>query len=183
MKPKMKSLFRTIKTQIKTHFLVIATFFSVAFGVIVGSIIHATSDKKWTEREIMYLNFVGELFLRILKSLILPLIASSLITGIASLNLSLSRKIGGRAIAFYLITTFLAVVLGISLVSVIRPGKNSEIEEDDNTEVVTKKITTVDTLLDLLRNMFPPNIVQACIEQSSTELTPPKNNPNSTGEL
>lgn len=179
MKAKIKSLLHSIKK----HLVVIATFSSVLLGIIVGSIIRATSKHPWTEREIMYLNFVGELFLRTLKSLILPLIATSLITAIASLNLTLSRKIGGRAVAFYLTTTSLSVVLGIAMVSWIRPGVGTEIEEDINTEFVTKKITTVDTLLDLLRNMCPPNIIQACLEQTSTVLTPPTNNSNTSGEL
>lgn len=179
----MKSKIKSWLHSIKKHLLVIATFSSVLLGVIVGIIIRATSKHPWTEREIMYLGFVGEIFLRMLKSLILPLIATSLITAIASLNLSLSRKIGGRAIAFYLTTTFLSVVLGIAIVSLIRPGIGSEVKEDNNTEVVVKKTTTVDTLLDLLRNMCPPNIIQACLEQTSTELTPTTNNSNSSGEL
>lgn len=173
---------KTLLQSIKSHFLVIATISSVILGVIVGVSVRATT-KKWTDRDIMYMNFIGEIFLRILKSLILPLIVTSLITGIASLNLSLSRKIGGRAVAFYLTTTFLSVVLGITLVSWIKPGVGHETESVEDTEQSkVKKITTVDTLLDLLRNMCPPNIIQACIQQTTTELTPPKNN-NSTGEL
>lgn len=162
---------------VKTHWLMIATFSSVILGVIVGITIRETS-KKWSDREIMYLNFIGELFLRILKSLILPLIVTSLITGIASLNLSLSRKIGGRAVAFYLTTTFLAVVLGIGLVTSIKPGAGENVYNEKISYDNSKNLTTVDTLLDLLRNMFPPNIVQACIEQYSTQLSPPEDGHN-----
>lgn len=182
----MKKIWKTVLKSIKNHILVIATFASVLLGVIVGVTIRQTTlSHKYTDREIMYINFVGELFLRILKSLILPLIVTSLITGIASLNLSLSRKIGGRAVAFYLTTTFLSVVLGISLVSLIKPGADTQGGHDGHAskDVNVKKTTTVDTLLDLLRNLCPPNIIQACLEQSSTELTPPKHKPNSTGKL
>lgn len=132
----------------------------------------------------MYLNFVGEIFLRILQSLILPLIVTSLITAIASLDLSLSRKIGARAIAFYLTTTFLSVVLGIILVTLIKPGVGKTINEDSFQEQEPTKITTtVDTVLDLIRNLFPPNIVQACLQLYTTELSPPLNSTNSTSEL
>lgn len=155
------------------HLLVIATFISVVLGVITGITIQQTTEK-WSERNIMYLNFVGEIFLRMLRSLILPLIVTSLITGIASLNLSLSRKIGGRAIAFYLTTTFLSVVLGICLVTLIEPGVGKTIVPDKSKQKI-KITTTVDTLLDLVRNLFPPNIVQACLELSTTVLTPPEN--------
>lgn len=60
----------------------------------------------------MYINYAGDLFLRMLKSLILPLIMSSLISAIGSLDLSLSGKIGARAISYYMVTTISAVVLG-----------------------------------------------------------------------
>lgn len=174
-----RSLLRSIKKQISEHLLVIATFISVVLGVIVGSIVRLLMTRKPTKRELMYVNFVGELFLRILRSLILPLIVTSLITGIASLNLNLSRKIGARAVSFYLTTTFLSVVLGITLVTIIQPGVGGEVSDID-AEIV-KKTTTVDTLLDLLRNICPPNLIQACLEQSTTDLTPPKSDPNSTG--
>ena len=44
----------------------------------------------WTEREVMYVSYVGEIFLRMLKALILPLIVPSLITAVGSLDMSLS---------------------------------------------------------------------------------------------
>ena len=43
------------------------------------------------------------------------------------------------------------------------------------TEKVERHITTEDTLMDLLRNLFPPNIVQACTQQMSTQLIVPDN--------
>ena len=70
----------------------------------------------------MYVAYIGKLFLRMLKALILPLIIPSLIAAIGQLDMSLSGKIGGRAIAYYMSTTVLAVILGIILVTSIQPG-------------------------------------------------------------
>ncbi|KAG4068173.1 hypothetical protein HA402_001598 [Bradysia odoriphaga] len=138
---------------IRNNLLVIATFSAVVLGIIVGCILRATVDK-WTQRQAMYMNFIGELFLRILKSLILPLIVTSLITGISSLDIRLSRKIGAHR----------------DKEGYTEGGKGA-----------TRNVNTVDTLLDLVRNVFPPNILQACLEQSSTKLTPKAGaNPNST---
>lgn len=156
----------------KMNWLVIATFLAVILGVCVG--LGLQSANVWTDRNIMYLNFIGELFLRMLKCLILPLIVTSMITGIASLDLSLSSKIAWRAVLFYLTTTFLSVVLGIILVSTFTPGANyHNVKTAVGPKV--KKVTTVDTMLDLVRNMFPPNIIQACIELQTTDLTPHEN--------
>ena len=52
-----------------------------------------------------------------LKGIIIPLVIPSLIVAVGSLDLSLSGKIGGRAVAYYMITTVLAVILGIILVT------------------------------------------------------------------
>lgn len=95
---------------LKHNALTMLTVAGVVSGVILGLILR--SSRKWTEREIMYINYLGELFLRMLKSLILPLIISSLISAIGSLDLSLSRKIGLRAIFYYMCTTICAVILG-----------------------------------------------------------------------
>lgn len=151
--------------------LTILTVSGVIGGVILGIILR-NSRERWTPREIMYINYLGDLFLRMLKSLILPLIISSLVSAIGSLDLSLSGKIGARAIGYYMITTICAVVLGIILVVSIQPGVGSSATE---TKKPAQNVSTIDTLMDLVRNMFPPNLVQACIAQHRTEPKPPEN--------
>lgn len=138
---------------LRTNLLTILTVGGVISGIALGFILRETSNARWTSREVMYLNFVGDLFLRILKALILPLITSSLIAAIGSLDLSLSRKIGIRAIVYYMVTTVMAVILGIILVLVIKPGKHAEESETENKIDIgtTRNITTPDTLLDLVR--------------------------------
>lgn len=160
--------------------LTIATMASVIIGVIVGIIVRAASSEKWSARDIMYTNYIGELFLRMLKGIILPLIVSSLIAAISSLNLSSSGRIGARAISYYMVTTFMAVILGIILVVTIRPGidrsAGNTTEPIQLTNSKLRSSTTTDTMLDLVRNMFPPNIVQACLEQYQTVLKQPADN-------
>lgn len=162
-------MYSKFKNFFKQNLLTILTIVGVVLGVVVGLIVRATVNAPLTNREIMYINFIGDLFLRMLKALIIPLIVSSLVAAISSLDLTLSKKIGGYAIGYYLITTVLAVILGIILVTTVRPGVRSD-------AVTTYKfnnhrnITTTDTLLDLVRNMFPPNVIQACLQQYQTVL-------------
>jgi len=63
----------------------------------------------------MYLGFPGQLLMRMLKMMILPLIISSLIAGLANLDVSSSGKMGGRAVLYYMTTTLLSVILGKAL--------------------------------------------------------------------
>ena len=132
----------------KENLLTILTVAGVAAGIGLGFIFRAAKDE-WTERDASYVKLIGELFLNMLKGLIVPLIVSSLIAAVGSLDLSLSSKIGGRGIAFYFGTTIIAIILGIILAVTIRPGYNStkgETEEKD-----TEPTTVTDTLLDLVR--------------------------------
>uniref|UniRef100_T1GUI4 Amino acid transporter n=1 Tax=Megaselia scalaris TaxID=36166 RepID=T1GUI4_MEGSC len=111
-----------------------------------------------------------------LKCLIVPLLVSSITSAIGSLDLSMSGKIATRAILYYFITTISAVILGIMLVTTIQPGKVGRIDEFITEDVErNSKVLTPDTLMDLIRNMFTDNIIQATMFQYRTEILQPKN--------
>ena len=137
------------KSCLKTNALTLLTLLGVFSGIVLGLILRTSSEEPWSERDAMYVAFVGDLFLRMLKALIIPLIVSSLISAVGNLDLSLSGKIGARAVAYYLLTTAMAVVLGIILVVAIHPGEGT----DEGIEQVEfgRNTTTADTLMDLVR--------------------------------
>uniref|UniRef100_A0A8C5SHP4 Amino acid transporter n=1 Tax=Laticauda laticaudata TaxID=8630 RepID=A0A8C5SHP4_LATLA len=81
-----------------------------------------------------------------------------------ALDSSVSGKIGLRAVVYYFFTTALAVILGIVLVVTIKPGVSQKADEIDRMGS-TPEVSTVDAMLDLIRNMFPENLVQACFQQ------------------
>lgn len=152
--------------------LLIFIIFAVTCGLIMGLSINASIQKleePTRSTVLILLGFPGEILMRMLKMLILPLIMTSLIVGLAELDQKSSGRLGRRAVLYYLFTTFIAVVIGIILTVSISPGNRSskeEIEPNDNV-----KTRTMDTILDLIRNMFPENIIQACFEQSQTPAT------------
>jgi len=162
---------------IRANLLAICTLAGVLGGTALGCILRNTTDD-WTPRHVMYLQFPGDIFLRMLKALIIPLLVSSVISAVGSLDLSLSKRIAARAIIFYATTTVCAVILGIILVCVIEPGtiakKKTEAIEINRNDV-GRTVLTQDTLLDLIRNLFPPNLIQAAIAQSQTQLIDPHN--------
>ncbi|XP_045577554.1 excitatory amino acid transporter 3 isoform X2 [Salmo salar] len=149
-------------------------------GIGLGVLVREYASLSHLDKQ--YFGFPGDILMRMLKLVILPLIISSMITGVAALDSDVSGKIGLRAVVYYLTTTIIAVLLGIALVITIKPGVSQKAENIDRTEV-TQNVNTVDTLLDLVRNMFPENIVQACFQQYKTmrkELEPSKVKENTT---
>ncbi|XP_055537908.1 excitatory amino acid transporter 3-like isoform X2 [Wyeomyia smithii] len=161
---------------IRQNILILLTIGSVVIGVALGLGLRYIGEDIWNQRTVMYANFVGDLFLRCIKAIILPLIITSLISAVGSMDQSLSKKIGGLSILYYMTTTILAVIEGIVWVTTIKPGQWMN-DENTSANKPIANITTVDTFLDLIRNAIPPNLVQACLEQYQTVLTPPTTYP------
>ncbi|VDN60422.1 unnamed protein product [Dracunculus medinensis] len=134
------------------NWLLVSTIIAVVFGALFGFILRSLS---LSPQSIMLISFPGEILMHMLKMMILPLITSSLISG-------------SLAILYYFVTTAVAVVTGIFLVLMIHPG-DPNIKEDLGEGTEGKTVSTIDTFLDLIRNMFPENIVQASFQQVQTK--------------
>ncbi|XP_006513487.1 excitatory amino acid transporter 4 isoform X3 [Mus musculus] len=137
-------------------------------AVIIGvSLAFALRPYQLSYRQIKYFSFPGELLMRMLQMLVLPLIVSSLVTGMASLDNKATGRMGMRAAVYYMVTTVIAVFIGILMVTIIHPGKGSK--EGLHREGRIETVPTADAFMDLVRNMFPPNLVEACFKQFKTQ--------------
>ncbi|KAM9455332.1 solute carrier family 1 member 3b [Clarias gariepinus] len=153
-----------VKSFLRRNAFVLFTIGAVALGIILG---FALRPYKMSYREVKYFSFPGELLMRMLQMLVLPLLVSSLITGMAALDSRASGKMGMRAVVYYMTTTFIAVFIGIIMVLIIHPGKGSKDEFTQQQKI--EQVSPADAFLDLIRNMFPPNLVQACTQQFKTQ--------------
>ncbi|KAL2779791.1 excitatory amino acid transporter 1 isoform 1 [Daubentonia madagascariensis] len=155
------------KEDVKSYLFRNAFVLLTVTAVIVGTILGFTlRPYKMSYREVKYFSFPGELLMRMLQMLVLPLIISSLVTGMAALDSKASGKLGMRAVVYYMTTTIIAVVIGIIIVIIIHPGKGTK--ENMHREGKIVQVTAADAFLDLIRNMFPPNLVEACFKQFKT---------------
>ena len=114
----------------------------------------------------------GNIFINSLKLIAVPLILASLIKGVSDLkDISKLSKMGGRTISLYIITTMIAVSLGLAVVNIIKPGK-SITEGTRNEMVVNYKGETDSRIADAekqresgplqaLEDLVPSNIFSA----------------------
>ncbi|KAF6127196.1 solute carrier family 1 member 3 [Phyllostomus discolor] len=138
------------KEDVKSYLLRNAFVLLTVTAVIVGTILgFALRPYRMSYREVKYFSFPGELLMRMLQMLVLPLIVSSLVTGMAALDSKASGKMGMRAVVYYMTTTIIAVVIGIIIVIIIHPGKGTK--ENMHREGKIVQVTAADAFLDLIR--------------------------------
>ncbi|XP_078737601.1 excitatory amino acid transporter 5-like [Lampetra fluviatilis] len=154
-----------VKASVLQNLLLILSVMSVIVGCLLGFLLRA---KQLSQQEIQYLAFPGELLMRMLKMLILPLVTSSLISGLAALDSKTCARLGLVTVSYYLSTTLLAVVIGIVLACAVHPG--SAAQRDGRDQGGRSLPSSADALLDLIRNMFPANLVEATFQQYRTNM-------------
>jgi len=133
---------------LKLHWQVVI---ALAAGVIFGWAMPGAAHS---------IGFLGDLFLRLLKMIIIPLIFTSLVSGIASLgNARAVGRVGIRTLVYYTITTTLAITVGLTLVNIIRPGAHLDLA---GTAGLPEGFSTASqSLPEFLLRMVPDNIVAA----------------------
>ena len=129
----MENCLSKTKKWLGAHLLLVLTFCSVVLGVILGVSLRVLEP---SEEAITLINYPGELFMRLLKLMILPLVIASLITGCASLNAKMSGMIAVRTIFYFLSTSLIAAILGLIMVVAIHPG-----DSNLKTEVAEGKVS------------------------------------------
>ena len=114
---------RRLRDAVRAEPLLLQTLAGVAVGVVVGTIARATDP---SPRAVELLGFPGELFMRLLRALVLPLVSVSMVCGVLALSEKTSaagaRRAVGRLIGSYVLTTLVACFIGLVVVHVVRPG-------------------------------------------------------------
>jgi proton glutamate symport protein len=116
------------------------------------------------------IEFIGTLFIKALKMIIVPLIGTSIITGIASIGQTGNiGRLGSRTFAYYISSSLFAIVVGLALVNAIRPGDGADLglqQKPENLEESVSKFgeTPADAVQRLLLDVVPSNPFHALSE-------------------
>lgn len=128
-------------------------FVGMAIGLTVG----------WLSPDFaVQLRPLSTIFIRLIKSLVAPLIFSTLVVGIAGHgNLKQVGRMGIKALVYFEIVTLLALVVGLIAVNLVKPGVGVNLHvAEQASDIVTKK----QTLTEVVTHLVPQSIVQAAAE-------------------
>ena len=134
-------------SKIKLHWQIfIALILAVAFGYFVPDLVQ-------------YISWMGVIFLRGLNMVVVPLILSSIISGVASIgggsNLG---RLGIKTISYYIVTSLIAILIGLFFVNLFQPGVGANL---GNAETLTNLPTAGTSVSDILIRTIPDNIFDA----------------------
>ena len=137
---------------------------AMVIGAVVGWLVGPEA------RILGLFDFLGTVFINLLKMVVVPLICASIITGVAGVGSGRDLgRLGAKTLAFYVFTTLLSVLIALVLVNLIQPGivngepAHSLLALEASSEIVNASVqqkasvSVADTLL----NVIPTNIVQA----------------------
>lgn len=147
-----ESFGQKVKRIALANLLVILTVAAVVIGVFIGL---GVRNAGLTQTQIIYFGFPGELLIRLLKMIIIPLVVCSLVSGAASIDPKALGKLGGWAMLFFLVTTLFASAIGVIMAFIIQPGASSDgntlsrLNTDDSNVPEAKEV--IDSFLDLIR--------------------------------
>lgn len=136
-------------------------FIGLALGVMAGLMFQSSP-----EVATIYIKPLGNLFLNLIKMIIVPLVLSSLVVGSASTgDVGKLGRIGIKTLAYYLVTTAIAVVLGLFLANMVNPGLGLSIPVD-----ATAEAKEVPSVIETFLNIIPTNPIQAMADANMLQI-------------
>ena len=131
---------------------------AMGLGVIVGFLYDNSLSQDNTFYDLIIL--LGDIFIRLLKMVIVPLVLTSIIIGISSINdRAKIGRMGLKTLIYYISTSLIAILIGLSLVNTIKPGEGatpiSGAEAYDSSQLQSTSI------IDIFKRMVPENPIAA----------------------
>jgi Na+/H+-dicarboxylate symporter len=140
----------TLRKLSLTHWIFVGIVLGILAGWLIGEPVKLIADP------------LGEVFLRLLKMVIVPLIVASITSGVLGVGDSKKLgRLGGKTILYYLTTSTLAILVGLVLVNLFQPGVGSNMALDRTPELVDADPNEV---WRIIIRMIPTNPIQAMVE-------------------
>ena len=133
---------------------------AMILGTLTGLFLNFYVENPFIKNSILMNNVFyvgGELFIRLMKMLVVPLVFCSIIMSLASISdIRKLGTIGAKSIVFFMLTNIISIVIALIIGTIIRPGAGLNIPAS---EPMTNSISM--TLTDIILNIFPENPLNA----------------------
>jgi len=140
---------------------------ALLLGAAVGIILNVTSPDLFSKLNTFLFGPLGTIFLNLIKMLVVPIVFFSLTLGVAGLgDPKKLGRIGAKTISFFLVTTAIAIMIGLVLALVIKPGTIGTYDTSAAEYSAQKAPSIAETLL----NIIPTNPVQAMAEGNMLQI-------------
>ena len=135
---------------------------AMVIGIVLGYMIYTSFPDRKVAAEIAgYVSIVSDVFLRLIKMLIGPLVFSTLVVGIAHMGDAKSvGRVFGKAIGWFVTASLVSLILGLIMANLLEPGKNLGLPLPDigaSANLATSKFT----LKDFVSHMVPRSFAEA----------------------
>ncbi|EST55130.1 proton glutamate symport protein [Brevibacillus panacihumi W25] len=142
--------------------LAIQIVVGLILGILVGAIFYGNPAVS------TYLQPIGDIFLRLIKMIVVPIVISTLIVGVAGVgDIKKLGKIGGKTILYFEIVTTIAIVIGLLAANVFQPGVGVDMstlqKTDIHTYVETAETTQSHGFVETFVNIVPKNVFDAIV--------------------
>lgn len=127
-------------------------------GAVVGIIMAFSASPETVGSFVAYTKFFGDLFVNLLKMIVVPVIFFSLIAGAASITPAQLGRVGVKTVLYYMITSVISIAIGLVIALMLDPGTGLGIT---GAEGAAGKPSTAPPLSDVLLGIVPTNVVSS----------------------
>jgi proton glutamate symport protein len=131
-------------------------------GIIVGAIFYGNPGVE------KYMQPLGTIFINMIKMIVLTIIVSKLIVGVAGTgDLKQLGKLGGKTMIYFQVVSLIAIIVGLSAANIFKPGAGLDISTLEKSDISKYVETTEDVqnngVMDVIVGIVPSNIVQSMV--------------------
>lgn len=143
--------------------LAIQIVIGLILGILIGAIFYGNPNVA------TYLQPIGDVFLRLIKMIVIPIVVSTLIVGVAGVgDIKKLGKIGGKTILYFEIVTTVAIIVGLLAANLFQPGVGVDMSQltktDIHTYVETAETTQSHGFVETFVNIVPKNVFEAFVK-------------------
>src|SRR3954463_16466397 len=134
----------------------------MVLGILVGWACHEFwPDPKTAKSVADYISLITDIFLRLIKMIIAPLVFSTLVVGVAHMGDTKSvGRIGGKAMVWFVGASLVSLITGMILVNILRPGDNLNLPLPDANSATNLKVAAL-SVKEFIAHLVPRSVVEA----------------------